>query len=399
MNDIILTEKQKEAVELCVTRYKAHKAYTCIAGYAGVGKSTCIKFITQALGLKDEEISYIAYTGKAALVLREKGCPNAMTAHKLLYKAFRNKDGTYSYVPKAELDGPYKVIIVDEVSMLDEAIWKLLLSHHVYVIALGDPAQLPPVRGSNGVLDHPHIFLDQIMRQAQESEIIRLSMDIRNGKSLSLYSGKEVQIIDKSQMVSGMLLWADQIIVAKNGTRQFYNNLMRDYLFGADHPDGPVEGDKIIALHNDYKCLDTLGEPLVNGAIGTISNICYKTNNTKNHSKKYIPHNIIPEFMYADFIPDYGTEGEKFIQVNMDKKLFDTGEPTVTRENFRKIPGSMQPHEFDYGYVITAWKAQGSEYDKVLVLEEDFPWNFETHKKYLYTCITRAIKKLVIVRQ
>ena len=399
MNDIILTEKQKEAVELCVARYKAHKAYTCIAGYAGVGKSTVVRFIIQALGFTDAEVSYIAFTGKAALVLREKGCPNAMTAHKLLYKAFRNKDGTYSYIPKTELDGPYKVIVVDEVSMLDETMWKLLLSHHIHVIALGDPAQLPPVRGSNGVLDHPHIFLHQIMRQAQESEIIRLSMDIRNGKPLSLYSGKEVQVIDKSQMVSGMFLWADQIIVAKNGTRQFYNNLMRDYLFGADHPVGPVEGDKVIALHNDYKCLDTLDEPLVNGAIGKISNIKYKANTTKIRSKNYTPHNIIPEFMYADFIPDYGTEDEKFVQVNMDKKLFETGESTITRENFRKIPGSMQPHEFDYGYTITAWKAQGSEYDKILVLEENFPWDFETHKKYLYTCITRAIKKLVIVRQ
>lgn len=140
MNDIILTEKQKEAVELCVARYKAHKAYTCIAGLAGTGKTTAVKFIIKALGLTDAEVSYIAFTGKASLVLRERGCPNAMTAHKLLYKAFRNKDGTYSYIPKDELDGPYKVIVVDEVSMLDEAIWKLLLSHHVHVIALGDPA-------------------------------------------------------------------------------------------------------------------------------------------------------------------------------------------------------------------------------------------------------------------
>ena len=399
MNDIILTEKQKEAVELCVARYKAHKAYTCIAGLAGSGKTTTVKFIIQALGLTEAEVSYIAFTGKASLVLRERGCPNAMTAHKLLYKAFRNKDGTYSYIPKDELDGPYKVIVVDEVSMLDEAIWKLLLSHHIHVIALGDPCQLPSISKSNTVLDHPHIFLDQIMRQAQESEIIRLSMDIRNGKPLSLYSGKEVQVIDKSQMVSGMLLWADQIIVAKNDTRQFYNNLMRDYLFGADHPDGPVEGDKVIALHNDYKCLDTLGEPLVNGAIGKISNIKYKINTTKVRSKKYTPHNIIPEFMYANFTPDYSVDDEIFEQISMDKKLYETGSPTITRDNFRKVPGSMQPHEFDYGYAVTAWKMQGSSAPKVLVIEEDFPWNAEEHRKFLYTCITRAEKKLVIVRR
>lgn len=108
--------------------------------YLVTHNTTVVHFIIQALGLSDAQVAFISFTGKASLVLRERGCPNAMTAHKLLYKAFRNKDGTYSYIPKDELDGPYKVIVVDEVSMLDEAIWKLLLSHHIHVIALGDPA-------------------------------------------------------------------------------------------------------------------------------------------------------------------------------------------------------------------------------------------------------------------
>jgi exodeoxyribonuclease-5 len=82
------------------------------------------------------------------------------------------------------LDYPYKLIVVDEISMLPKEIWDLLISHRIHVIALGDPGQLPPIGESNGVLDKPHIFLDEIMRQAQESEIIRLTMDIRAGKPL-----------------------------------------------------------------------------------------------------------------------------------------------------------------------------------------------------------------------
>lgn len=57
------------------------------------------------------------------------------------------------------------------------------------------------------------------------------------------------------------------------------------------------------------------------------------------------------------------------------------------------------PNQFTYGYAITGWKAQGSEWDKVLVIEEDFPYNEVEHQKFLYTCATRAISKLVIIRK
>ena len=394
-----LTEKQKEAIDICVSRYKSGKSYTCIAGYAGVGKSTIIPFIIQALGFDPARVAYVAYTGRAALILREKGCPNAVTAHKLLYKAYRQDDGNYRYVPKLQLDEAYQMIVVDEVSMLPDEMWNLLLSHHIYTIACGDPGQLEPVRGKSSVLQYRHVFLDQIMRQAEDNEIIKLSMEVRQGHPLSLYSGKDVRIVDKSDLSKGMLLWADQIIVAKNATRNFYNDLMRHYIYGDDVPDLPVEGDKVIALHNDYKCLDDFEEPLVNGEIGTIHNISYKKNKTSyRYKNKYVPHDIMPEFMYADFVPN-DLDGHGFSHISMDKKLFATGEPTITGKNFRLVPPSLQPHEFDYAYVVTGWKMQGSSAPRVLVIEEDFPWGVEEHRKFLYTCCTRAEQKLIIVRK
>ena len=176
---------------------------------AGTGKSTLVKFIISALDIDPKDVCYIAYTGKASLVLKEKGCPNAMTAHRLLYTSYPRKDGTFYHKPKRPLDQDYKLIVVDEISMLPKEMWDLLLSHHIYVIALGDPEQLPPISGDNDVLSHPHIFLDEIMRQAQESEIIRISMDVREGKPLQLYNGNEVKIIDKNKFETGMCLWAD----------------------------------------------------------------------------------------------------------------------------------------------------------------------------------------------
>ena len=136
---MILTNKQQEGLKIAVARFKAREPYTCVSGYAGSGKSTLIKFIVNALELKDDQVAYVAYTGKAASVLRHKGCPNAMTAHKLLYYSKRLPNGKFLYRPRPALDGDYKVIVVDEVSMLPKQLWDLLLSHGIYVLACGDP--------------------------------------------------------------------------------------------------------------------------------------------------------------------------------------------------------------------------------------------------------------------
>lgn len=159
-----LTNKQEQGLRIAIERYKAHEPYTVIAGYAGTGKSTLIKFIVTALNIDPERVAYIAYTGKAAQVLRNKGCPNAMTAHRLLYKSIQQKDGTFVHIPRESLNSNCDIVVVDEVSMLPKPMWALLLSHKIYVIACGDPGQLPPIGEENGILDSPHIFLDEIMR-------------------------------------------------------------------------------------------------------------------------------------------------------------------------------------------------------------------------------------------
>ena len=387
-----LTKKQKEALDLAVERYANGEPYTCISGYAGSGKTTLVQFIIKALNLSESEVCYIAYTGKAALVLKEKGCLNAMTAHRLLYHSFRNKDGSYKHIPVRTHEMPhYKLIVVDEVSMMPKTLWDLLLSHNMPVLALGDPGQLPPMGEDNGILDKAHIFLDEIVRQAQESEIIKLSMEIRSGKSLIPFKGKQVQIIGRSELTDGMLLWADQIICAKNTTRKQINNRVRELIFNTKDPK-PVEGDKVICLQNQWDTISEYGDTLVNGTVGTVSYIRYRD------TKKLHPQLLI------DLLPE-GTQPSAcdadpyFRDLNIDAQLLIDGEPTVTNQNFKTFSKMEKPIEFDYGYAITCWKAQGSEYGKVLLFEEDFPRNAEEKIKYLYTGITRAKDKLVIIRK
>ena len=187
---ITLTNKQNQGLKIALNRYKNDEKYTCIAGYAGTGKSTLVQYIIKELNLKPWEVEYCCYTGKAALVLSQKGCP-AQTAHRLCYKSRELPDGTYIHYPRlAPENENLKVVVVDEVSMLEKEMWEILTSWNIHIICLGDPEQLPPLHEPNNILDNPHIFLDEIVRQAKESEIIRLSMNIREGKDI-LFQQKE----------------------------------------------------------------------------------------------------------------------------------------------------------------------------------------------------------------
>ena len=155
-----LTPKQLAGLHEVVNRYKRGEKFSVISGYAGVGKSTLVKFIIDALEISSDAVRYVAYTGKASEVLRKKGNPNAMTLHKLLYDSIPRQGGGFIRIPKKMLE--YKIIVVDEVSMVPKSMIDMLLNHRVYVIFLGDPFQLPQIdkKETHTLLDKPHIFLD-----------------------------------------------------------------------------------------------------------------------------------------------------------------------------------------------------------------------------------------------
>ena len=394
-----LNEKQKNGLTLALQRYKNKEKYTVIAGYAGAGKSTLVRFIIEELktyGVKETDVCFACFTGKAAQVLLKKGNKNVITLHKLLYKSIPKESGGFVRIPNPSI--PYKIVVVDEVSMAPKTLMDLLFKHDVYVICLGDPFQLPPVdkKEDNHLLDTPHIFLDEIMRQAQESEIIQLSMAIRENRPIEVFQGKEVQILNKEELNTGMLTWADQILVATNATRVSINAQMRKLLnFG----EKPQDGDKIICLRNYWDCFSDNEEPLVNGTIGILKDSFL--------TKRYLP-NIIKstdglshiDLIVGDFISD---SGMYFHSLEMDKKMIDTGEfsldwKTVYQLNRNPKTRDIPPLEFTYGYAITCHKAQGSEWDKVLVIEEKFPFDKIEHARWLYTAVTRSSEKLVLVR-
>ena len=394
-----LTAKQLEGLEIAVRRYKERKKYTCIAGYAGTGKSTLISFIIDALGVdKDNEVCYVAFTGKAATVLRAKGCANACTAHRLLYHARPKADGSgFIFIKKSKEDFKHlKVIVVDEVSMLPKEMWELLLSRGVYVLATGDPGQLPPIDPDtdNHVLDEPHVFLDEIMRQAQDSEIIRLSMWVREGKPIAEFPCKneQVMIIDKKDLNTGMYLWPDQILCAKNATRNDINRTVRAIKgYGSE----PCIGDKIIGLTNHWDFPSACGAwDLTNGTIGTIQFM-----EKKPVYPPYWIYNGPVDYLYTTMGID-GCEDDWFFNIPIDYKFLTTSVSAFTKKQEAQLRkrNMSAPYDFSYAYAITTHKAQGSEWNKVLVFEESWPTG-EDHIRWLYTAVTRAKEKVVIVRK
>ena len=379
---MVLTNGQEKGLKIAVERYKNKEPYTVIAGAAGTGKSSMVRFVIDALNVPDDKVVYISFTGKASLVLRNKGCENSCTAHKLLYVAKEKPDGTYDFTPKKHLDNEYKIIVLDECSMLPDDMWQLLLSHKVHVLALGDNEQLPPVSGDNRILEHPHVVLDEIVRQALESPIIRLSVDVRSGKYIEYGGEKECRVIPPERVSDKLLLGADQVLCGKNITRHCLNERIRNIKFGEQCSHGPLNGDKVICLKNEWNVIGTNEDPLVNGMIGTIDNIRLKDNNL------YKPG------MIADFISD--SNGE-YYGLRMDYKIFSEKETTVNKDNWMQYPKQARAYEFDYGYTVTVHKFQGSEAEKVVVYDE---WlgDREFHRRWLYTAVTRSSKMLVVVK-
>ena len=333
-------------------------------GYAGTGKTTLARHI--AGDLKGEVI-FAAYTGKAALVMRSKGCTDARTIHSLIY---RTKD-TETEEPTFELNGESTasgaaLIIIDECSMVDEELGRDLLSFGRPVLVLGDPAQLPPVKGGGFFTEaEPDQMLTEVHRQAAGNPIIRLSMLVRAGERLARGSYGDSRIISRDEIDAAAVTKADQVLVGMNRTRHAYNRRLRT-LFGMTEP-LPQVSDKLVCLRNDRS------KGLLNGGLWIV----------KKKLAKRGPQ------VRLHVVPD-DDPSAKATKIGVLPQFFENpGEdiPYALRRN---------SDEFDFGYALTVHKAQGSQWDDVVLFDESGAFR-EHRNRWLYTGITRAALRLTLV--
>ncbi|MFC6486900.1 ATP-dependent DNA helicase [Nitratireductor sp. GCM10026969] len=346
-------------------------------GYAGTGKTTLARYFAEHV---DGEVQFAAFTGKAAQVLRSKGATNARTIHSLIYRPRGEEQvedettGRTTMSPTFSLNrqspvARAKLIVIDECSMVDEELGRDLMSFGTPILVLGDPGQLPPISGGGFFTEQePDYLLTEIHRQARDNPIIRLALDVREGREFMYGDYGTARVISKGDVDRDMVLAADQVLVGINRTRRRYNQRLRE-LKGFDGP-LPQAGDKLVCLRNDP------AKGLLNGSLWKVMTAARET------SKPGINLLVSPE----EDDPDRGVAKIKLL-----KAAFEDPEAEVPWQTKKRFD------DFDFGYALTVHKAQGSQWDEVVLFDESFAFR-DTRQRWLYTAITRAAERLTVVR-
>ena len=346
-------------------------------GYAGTGKTTLARHFAEHV---DGGVQFAAFTGKAAQVLRSKGATNARTIHSLIYRPRGEEAVEDETTGKTSINPTFainrqspvaraKLIVVDECSMVDEQLGRDLMSFGTPILVLGDPAQLPPISGGGFFTEHdPDHLLTEIHRQARDNPIIRLAMDVREGREFMRGDYGTAQVIGREEVNQELVLEADQVLVGTNRTRRRYNQRLRELKgFEAAYPQA---GDKLVCLRNDPS------KGLLNGSLWKVMTSSRET------VKPGINLLVSPE----EDDPDRGVAKIKLL-----KAAFESPEDEIPWQTKKRFD------DFDYGYALTVHKAQGSQWDNVVLFDESYAFK-DTRQRWLYTAITRAAQRLTVVR-
>ncbi len=354
-----------------------------LAGFAGVGKSTVANVAIQELIDKRicRRIVTCAYTGKAASVLRKKGVKDAMTGHAAIYRINDPDDDDDKPKPKRVLrdlkfsraiDGPASradLIVIDEGSMIPDDMADDFRSFGKKILIMGDPGQLPPVRGSGAFTNRrPDVFLTEIHRQAADSPILRIATAARLRERIDLGhfdNGCSVQRLSKDTQP---LIYRDDTmpICGVHRVRWVYSQRIRKSR-GFEGP-GPAAAEAVMCCKNARD----LG--IFNGGMGTI-------------------------------IDEPWDLGDGLLRMNVDMEdgpiLSEIAvDPYLFGEHFsgKAIPPKMRRDVqwFDWAYVTTAHKAQGSEWPDVTVIDDSGVFR-EDSARWLYTAVTRASERLTLL--
>lgn len=403
--EITLSSDQSQALERILKWWKIvqHKKdfyespdqVLTLGGYAGTGKSTILSFLREELG-KDISVGFVSLTGKAVSVMNTKlwdtgaamGNDVISTLHSYMYTPITDSRGRIIDWVKKNMDrkggstrfservhsAPYvDLFINDEASMTSKELYDDLLSYGKPVLAIGDHGQLPPVQGYFNLMKDPTIRLEKIHRQAEDSPILHLATLAREGNfipysefssQVKKFTTEEAMEDERINQILSSPSPDNIILTATNRARVSFNKTTRQQLHLTS--DKPEKRDKVICLRNNHK------EGVYNGMLGEILSI-----------KRDTEH---PEQNYFATIKEYGGE---ILHLPITKHTFNQLKKEEIRKDWKKL-GT----QWDYGYCITCHKAQGSEFQTVIVYGEAWP---EIRNRWLYTAITRAQEELYLI--
>lgn len=337
-----LSPQQSQAFDLIMAWMKdpTSKRFV-LSGYAGTGKTTLARHIEDSI----DGIVFVAYTGKAANVLREKGCKNAGTIHSLLYKAQKTHDGEIEFIYCPSIGYP-RLVICDEYSMVNMELIKDLERSVPKVLYLGDDFQLPPVSGGNCL--RPDFKLTEVHRQALDSNIIRIATDLRNMIEPTYCDHPDFTFCRKRELDRSVFMGVDQILCGTNRTRIEWTRKYRGEGL-------PVKGDRVMCLKNDSE------QELFNGMTAIVQ------------------ENMRPGHI-SEIVMDIGTY-KCATSAFWDTELIDKGYPKKTTF-------------WRYACVNSVHKSQGSEWDTGLIYDEPIGATNLDKMRWRYTAVSRFKKKV-----
>ena len=354
---VVLTEEQEAAAARIREHLNApsvERQWLTMHGLGGTGKTT-------VLGTVSREFPWAwvcTLTGRAADVLRKKTGASAMTIHSAFYRlAGESKfaDGK----DRLEWAGLHQdnalddiALLLDESSMINGRMADDILRTGCRIIACGDPGQLPPIEGEQ-FFRQPDVMLKKVHRQALDSPILRQAHWVRLGRGYNS-DGEDFQVVKRAKPED--VLAADIIICWRNVTRKAVNAWVRK-LKGITQPN-PQAGEPVMCLKNCYE------HGLWNGAT----------------------YNLTRDFH----------DGDSTIYLEVDGREEEVF--PITFEGFEDAVPRWEKAQsrFAFAYCTTVHKAQGSEYPFVILIDE---YSRDEHRKeWLYTAITRAQKRVLVVR-
>lgn len=382
-----------------------------VTGYAGTGKTTIIgefvKLVRNYFPQHNKSVAFLTFTGKAATVLFKKlqQC-NAYqtndycgTVHRLMYEpevefdtkinAFKIIGWKKRFQSKSEI--PYNLFVIDEASMISDELLEDIRSYGIPIIAFGDPGQLPPVNGNCSILDNANYHLHEIHRQAWHSPIIKLSQYVRDYGCIPYQKDANFSYSDKifkvswtypgtQQYFNNNIDFRDPNVITLcgfNSTRCQVNDMIRRrHRFNLPVP---YAGERVICLSNNYE------SNIMNGQIATL--VWLMNEGTAYRTTLDIDGQYYESYMSTECFGKASYESI-FTLNKMKKKKFGRA----------KQLGFNSFDYFDYGYATTVHKSQGSEWDKVILFEQRASsWDDSYNAKWLYTAITRAKEKLLVI--
>lgn len=364
-----LSEEQGLAVKAVKDWFKSKRQVFELSGAAGTGKTTLAKHITEELGLIGNEVLYCAFTGKAALVLSQKGCTPSSTVHGAIYKATQSEHTgiwSFSLYTQGLKELGVKLVVLDEAPMLGADIAQDLLECGVKVLALGDRHQLPPVDGEAffGVSE-PDFLLTEIHRQAADNPIIALATLVRNGGTLKVGDYGSSRVIKAKKFDSAEMLNADITLCGRNDTRQHFNNLYRIATGMKQYGWEPQPTERLICLRNNKD------RGFLNGQMFTVED--------QQSDGKDVTCLLKPI--------DYPETPAVKISTPIE---YFKGEDAQLDWRVKK-----SVDEFSYGWVVSCHKFQGSQAQHVLILDQSQVFR-EHRARWLYTALTRASEKITV---